>query len=144
MTKKTKVEKTTTKTAKAKKTTKKAAANKPEDNRSDLRVPVNLLVDYRCDGTYLFDFCRDLGAGGVFINTPKPLALGSDIELTFTIPDSKETLHASGKVIWVQAIVDGRTDLSPGMGVQFSTFDKSSRQLLEKFVERFGSSKRAS
>jgi type IV pilus assembly protein PilZ len=144
MTKKTKVEKTSAKPSKAKKANKKAGAKNPEDNRSDLRVPVNLLVDYRCDGNYLFDFCRDLGAGGVFINTPKPLALGSDIELTFTIPDSKETLHAAGKVIWVQAIVDGRADLSPGMGVQFSAFDKSSRKLLEKFVERFRSSKRAS
>src|SRR4051812_17193085 len=72
------------------------------DHRNDQRIPVQLLVDYKSDGTYLFDFCKDLGAGGVFIQTKTPLPQGSTVDLTFTIPDSKETLEASGKVIWVQ------------------------------------------
>jgi type IV pilus assembly protein PilZ len=107
------------------------------DNRSGHRIPIQLLVDYRSGGTYLFDFCRDLGTGGVFIETKTPLTQGSSVDLTFTIPDSKETLEAKGQVIWVQDFVSGREDLVPGMGVQFSAFTGEQRKLLEEFVSRY-------
>ena len=113
------------------------------EGRVDQRVPIQLLVDYKADGSYLFDFCRDLGTGGVFIQTNKPLPTGSDIDLTFTIPDSKETLNTKGTVIWAQQPVAGRKDLVPGMGVQFSGFSGEQRRLLEGFVERYHGSKLA-
>ncbi len=107
------------------------------DNRKDHRVPIQLLVDYRAEGHYLFDFCKDLGAGGVFIETNSPLAMDSEVDLTFTIPDSKKTIQAKGKVIWVQNPIDGRNDLTPGMGVQFNSFTKEQRAMLEDFVQRY-------
>jgi uncharacterized protein (TIGR02266 family) len=117
---------------------KKSAAKKGgKENRDDHRIPIQLLVDYRGgEGNYLFDFCRDLGTGGVFIETRDPLDSGSNVDLTFTLPDSKETLVTSGTVIWVQGEVPGR-DLTPGMGVQFSAFDADQRKQLESFVERY-------
>ena len=111
-------------------------ANATKDNRQTVRVPIQLLVDYKADGHYLFDFCRDLGTGGVFIETESPQPTGSPIELTFTIPDSKETLKAKGTVIWVQGKVPSRPDLHPGMGVQFAEFNGEQRQILEEFVRR--------
>lgn len=119
---------------------KKSTAKKGgRENRDDHRIPIQLLVDYRGgEGNYLFDFCRDLGTGGVFIETRDPLDSGSKVDLTFTLPDSKETLMTSGTVIWVQSEVPGR-DLTPGMGVQFSAFDAEQRKQLESFVERYHS-----
>jgi uncharacterized protein (TIGR02266 family) len=110
----------------------KATAN--DEGRTDRRVPIQLLVDYKSDGNYLFDFCKDLGTGGVFIQTNKPLPSGSAIDLTFTIPDSKETLITKGTVIWVQDVVPTRKDLVPGMGVQFRGFSGDQRRLLVFFV----------
>jgi type IV pilus assembly protein PilZ len=107
------------------------------EDRSGRRVPIQLLVDYKSDGNYLFDFCKDLGTGGVFIQTTKPLPTGSAIDLTFTIPDSKETLITKGTVIWVQSPVADRKDLVPGMGVQFKGFSGEQRKLLEDFVQRY-------
>lgn len=107
------------------------------EDRLGRRVPIQLLVDYKSGGNYLFDFCKDLGAGGVFIQTDKPLEMGSPIDLTFTIPDSKETLMTKGTVIWVQKPVADREDLSAGMGVQFSGFSTDQRALLEEFVQRY-------
>jgi uncharacterized protein (TIGR02266 family) len=113
------------------------------DGRSGRRVPIQLLVDYKAEGSYLFDFCKDLGAGGVFIQTTKPMPTGAAIDLTFTIPDSKETLNARGKVIWVQAPVSERKDLVAGMGVQFDAFTADQRRLLEEFVARYNGTKTA-
>lgn len=136
---------TTKETAKKTKAPKQTAAPKRstpgdfsvDEDRGHVRVPVQLLVDYRCEGHYLFDFCRDLGAGGVFIETKTPLELGSKLDLTFTIPDSKQTLNTNGTVIWVQPMVEGRADLTPGMGIQFTGFNSGQRGSLEEFVKRY-------
>jgi uncharacterized protein (TIGR02266 family) len=144
MTKKPVTSKASTKPTNSSKTKAKKKPSAPQsskisriEGRNDHRIPIQLLVDYRANGHYLFDFCKDLGSGGVFIQTQKPLPKGSEIDLTFTIPDSKETLEASGHVIWVQAEVSGRDDLTPGMGVQFNGFQDGQRRLLEDFVSRY-------
>lgn len=113
-----------------------------KEGRSGRRIPIQLLVDYKSGGSYLFDFCKDLGTGGVFIQTDKPLPTGTTIDLTFTIPDSKETLVTKGTVIWVQAPVNDRQELVAGMGVQFSGFSGEQRRILENFVQRYHGDKR--
>lgn len=108
------------------------------DDRRNQRIPIQLLVDYKAEGHYLFDFCKDLGTGGVFIETDSPLEHGSAVDLTFTLPDSKQTLEAKGRVIWVQSVVSGK-DLTPGMGVQFEGFTSEQRKMLEDFLHRYNS-----
>jgi uncharacterized protein (TIGR02266 family) len=114
-----------------------AATHADEEERTCQRVPIQLLVDYKSDGSYLFDFCKDLGTGGVFIQTEKPLPTGAHLDLTFTIPDSKETVLTKGTVIWSQQPVPDKKELVPGMGVQFNGFSEEQRKLLENFVQRY-------
>ncbi len=115
--------------------TKKKTLSK-RDHRDNQRVSIQMLVDYKSNGHYLFDFCRDLGTGGVFIETAEPLETGADIDLVFTLPDSNETLETRGRVIWVQEEVADQKLVS-GMGVQFTSFSHENRKLLEKFVDRY-------
>lgn len=136
MTTKVKSKKTGTK-EKAGSARKKASGK--ENRSAGTRIPIQLLVDYKADGNYLFDFCKDLGEGGVFIETKSPKKQGSELELTFTIPDSKQTVTTKGKVIWVQQPIAGREDLTPGMGIQFESFDTKDRKTLEEFVHRYSS-----
>lgn len=119
------------------KNSKKSSAGADENRVSGERIPVNILVDYKSQGTYLFDFCRDLGAGGVFIATEKPSAVGEELELSFTIPDAKKTLSVKGKVTWIQSKIETKPQVSPGMGVQFQDFSSEQRKMLEEFVERY-------
>ncbi|MCX6124456.1 MAG: TIGR02266 family protein [Proteobacteria bacterium] len=111
------------------------------EDRVDHRIPIQMLVDYRSGGNYLFDFCRDMGTGGVFIETPKPLPMGAELELTFTIPDSKETLRTKAKVIWSQQPVADRANVNVGMGVQFENFSIQNRKILTDFISRYGAQK---
>lgn len=131
----------TPKTTAKKETTEKLTTTSTgtREDRTDHRVPIQLLVDYRSGGNYLFDFCRDVGSGGVFIETSKPLPMGAEMELTFTIPDSKETLRTVGKVIWSQAPIQDRKDITAGMGVQFTNFSEQNRKTLDQFISRYGS-----
>ncbi len=107
------------------------------------RIPIQLLVDYKAGGNYLFDFSHDLGEGGIFIQTESPKEQGDLVDLTFTLPDSKETISTRGKVIWVQNPVSGRSDLRAGMGVQFEAFSQEDRKALEAFVKRYSDKKTA-
>jgi type IV pilus assembly protein PilZ len=118
-----------------------SSAQGTRDDRQDHRIPIQMLVDYKSGGNYLFDFCKDLGTGGVFIETSRPLAMGAELELTFTIPDSKETLRTKGTVIWSQPPVAERPDINPGMGVQFTNFSAGNRKMLDHFMERYGAQK---
>lgn len=106
-----------------------------KDDRNHHRIPIQLLVDFQSDGNYLFDFCEDLGTGGLFIQTQAPLPEGSKIDLTFTLPDSKKTISTSGKVIWVQES-SAETNKKAGMGVQFDKFDTGERKELQDFIIR--------
>ena len=113
------------------------------ETRQSKRVSIQLLVDYCQKGDYLFDFCRDLGTGGIFINTKRPSQEGTELELVFTIPDSKETLELKGTVIWVQHKQSFNTDSPTGMGVQFNELSTEQRTVLEGFIERYSQKKRA-
>ena len=120
------------------KNSKKELNSAKELRESGDRISVNILVDYKTKGTYLFDFCQDLGVGGVFIATEKPNAVGEEFELSFTIPDSRQTLTVMGKVTWVQPKLAGKPTVYPGMGVQFLNFSGEKRKILEDFVKRYG------
>ena len=112
----------------------------PEDKknkRSTKRIGVNLLVDYKSDGHYLFDFCSDLSTGGIFIKTTRPKSVGSKISITLTIPDTKKTIKVDGVVIWSQPSDSKSKDLSVGMGVQFEELSETDKQALQDFVSRY-------
>ncbi|MDD9951537.1 MAG: TIGR02266 family protein [Zetaproteobacteria bacterium] len=108
------------------------------NHRNTHRIEVDMLVDYRANGSYLFDFCRNLGEGGVFVETKKPKAPGTELELTFTVPDSRESFTTKGTVIWCQEPVQVKEDVQPGMGIQFKSVTEEDRQILERFLARTG------
>ncbi len=69
-------------------------------------------------------FAATLEPAVVFIETPKPLDPGSDLELTFTIPDSKETLRTKGRVIWSQPQLPDRKDVTLEWASSFRIFPR--------------------
>ena len=99
------------------------------------RINIELLVDYNSDGNFFFDFCKDLGVGGLFIASKSPQDVGERIELIFTVPDSKETIMVEGVVMWVQK--PGPKESNPGMGVQFTSLEAENRKSLQDFVKRY-------
>ena len=62
--------------------------------------------------------------------------MNSKINLTFTLPDSKETINVEGIVMWVQQKSIIKESVS-GMGVQFVEFPNEDKLTLKKFVERY-------
>jgi Tfp pilus assembly protein PilZ len=42
---------------------------------------------------------QNISSSGVFIKTDKVLSVGQEVAMTFTFPDSKETVMATGEII---------------------------------------------
>ena len=76
------------KKASTKKTAKKTSGRsvRSKSNREDTRVPIQLLVDYKADGHYLFDFCKDESSSG-------HLGLGSALQATLSIDRSAQKIY---------------------------------------------------
>jgi Tfp pilus assembly protein PilZ len=69
---------------------------------------------------------RDLNAGGLFIATPTPLALGSTVTLLLSVPEGEIRSRAV-----VRNVVPGE-----GMGVQFTEISQQDTIRVEKLVTR--------
>lgn len=75
-----------------------------------------------------------VGGGGLFIESTSPLAVGSEIELEFTLPDrSGDWFKARGSVAWVCPKPDQYT-FAAGMGIRFSTIAEETRTRIMAFV----------
>jgi uncharacterized protein (TIGR02266 family) len=110
------------------------------ERRSDIqrrltrRVGVCLGVGFRSESSSFTGFTSDISEGGLFVATHELQALGSEIELTFTLPAGSE-LIARGIVRWVRDPLDYNPHSPPGMGVQFTALGDQIRVLIHEFVE---------
>jgi uncharacterized protein (TIGR02266 family) len=81
-----------------------------------------MLVDFHAAGAARCEYATTLGAGGLFIETEHPLAVGTPLRLRFRLPGGS-TLHAiEGRVTWQHRPDEARAgDARPGgMGVAFT------------------------
>ncbi len=90
------------------------------DRRQAERVVVDLPVDYRWEGTFLYAYITDLSALGLFVRSNSPYAVGSHITLRFQLPGEGTVVDAEGEVMWISPLRMGHFEApEPGMGVRF-------------------------
>lgn len=97
------------------------------NRRASPRVPVALPISFRAGQTIAGAQTRDVGRGGVGIQTMDPLPTGTAIQLTFRLPDASIEIAAFGRVVW--------SDHRIGMGVQFESLPPDAQQILDAFVD---------
>lgn len=77
-----------------------------------------------------------IGTGGLFIETASPYPVHTDLTVKFAIPTQPEhPISAKAKVSWTR----GRTErlvLMPGMGIEFTTIENSTRAALTQFIKK--------
>jgi uncharacterized protein (TIGR02266 family) len=75
----------------------------------------------------------NVSAGGIFLITQEPIATGTNLKISFTLPDDDRPIEAMGQVIWQR---DQRTapDRQPGMGVQFMKIAQDDQDRVRAFV----------
>ncbi|MCL4477895.1 MAG: TIGR02266 family protein [Deltaproteobacteria bacterium] len=107
------------------------------EKRNNTRLDTKLEVKYGDITSFISDYAMNISRGGMFISTKNTLAIGTTIEIEFTIPAITVPIRVQGKVTWVNAPekIKG-TNLIPGMGVEFNKISSDDRKKLEHFIEK--------
>ncbi len=107
------------------------------DRRGEPRAPIHLRVEYGRLNAFFADYTRNIGRGGTFIRTRKPLPIGTEFEFSLHVPHLSEPLKLRGRVQWCaspeEAEAQGR---EPGMGIGFLFDSEADRLRVEGTVER--------
>jgi type IV pilus assembly protein PilZ len=103
------------------------------------RAAIELKVEYKKLNTFFQDYTRNICKGGTFINTYKPLSVGTEFLFQLIVPELPEPLTLKGVVRWIVIEEDAGKDPTrpdPGMGIQFIYDSDDERDKVESIVEQ--------
>ena len=97
-----------------------------DDKRAGERLTIN--KEFESFDAFIQEYVTNISRTGVFIKTQTPLAVGTHVNLRFTvIMDDIETIEGVGEVTRVEKD-------PPGLGVVFRELSVYSQGLLEKLL----------
>src|SRR5687768_1858653 len=111
------------------------------ERRGETRQPIELKVEYQRLNAFLADYTKNISRGGSFIQTDKPLPVGTEFVFRLIVPGLGEPLRIRGQVKWVVEPVAGAEVgeapvAPPGMGIRFLYADEEDRRSLAERVGR--------
>lgn len=98
------------------------------------RLEHELLVAYKTVDGFITDWATNISRGGIFINTPNPLAVGTTVRLIISLPDAAFPFDLSGRVTRVNEL--NSPNQVPGMGIEFIGIDDEKRDRIQRLVDR--------
>jgi len=106
-----------------------------DDRRQEPRVPIELRHEYQHLNAFFSDYTKNIGRGGTFIQTDKPLAIGAEFVFTLVVPTLREPLTLTGRVQWRVTPESARPGQAAGMGIGFVYASEAERARVETVVE---------
>lgn len=97
-------------------------------DRVEERITIN--KEFESVDMLIHEYVTNLSKSGVFVRSAHPLAVGTEVNLNFTvIMEDIETISGVGEVVRVE------TD-PPGMGVVFTQLSQFSEAVIERLLTR--------
>ncbi len=107
----------------------------PENKRRAMRLHHEIPVAYRSVGSFLSDWATNISHGGLFINTRKPLPVGTAVRILIQLPGASFPCELTGRVTRM-AEFDNHANMVPGMGIEFTGLDEARKAEIDAFVDR--------
>jgi uncharacterized protein (TIGR02266 family) len=105
------------------------------ERRRERRVPVQIQIQYKTADGFFQDYIRNLSLGGIFIETEKPLPMNTKLRVEFCLPEMADPITADGIVVHTLRAGKTKSPTLSGMGIRFSDLERSSKQLLESYLQ---------
>ena len=102
------------------------------------RLPKKYRVSYSSAEAFTKSYLLNIGKGGIFIKTTKPLKKGEKISLNILLPDGAKELQVTGEVMW-SSEKKHRTRMGeypPGMGVKFVDLAAEDKERIDRVLRR--------
>ncbi len=101
-----------------------AKAEGPEERRASDRVALSVEIGMDSETNFYTGTSGDLSEGGMFVSTAAFLAVGTQVTLSFVLPDGY-SLKTPSRVAWVRG---------GGMGLEFLDLGERDRMAIERFM----------
>jgi uncharacterized protein (TIGR02266 family) len=101
------------------------------DKRRHDRAPVALVVEYLDASDLVRDFTENLSAGGIFVQTPRELELGTQVQLTLSFPGLLRPIALTGVVRWLRA----EPEDDRGVGIEFVDYTEEMHAQLAELID---------
>jgi hypothetical protein len=85
--------------------------HKHKERRKHPRKPCSVVVEGASWDSAFNGCIKNMGGGGVFIETPSAFAVGEEITLIFSSPNHEEPIKIVGEIVW---------NAPGGLGVAFN------------------------
>ena len=111
------------------------------DKRKADRHHAVIPVDYAPEKgpVYLFFHTLDISRVGAFLQTPNLVPVGTDLELTFSVPDVEHDSVTQPKKVVCHAAVarvqEGRKGLPKGMGIKFTDLNEKDWKTIGNYLK---------
>jgi uncharacterized protein (TIGR02266 family) len=104
--------------------------------RSTVRVPVpyRITLDVANRDEFETVYATNLSRGGMFIHSHNPRPIGTKVAFEILVADGTQVLRGEGVVKWVRAPATDKTELNPGMGIEFTKLEGESRDVIERII----------
>ncbi|HEY8431750.1 MAG TPA: TIGR02266 family protein [Sandaracinaceae bacterium] len=106
------------------------AERRDEDDR---RLELELEVGVEGNSAFFTGRTGDIGKGGVFVATDDPLPVGTEVLVSFVLPDGYR-VRAEGEVAWVRVPRYRPDELPAGMGVRFVRLSPKDERAINHFL----------
>ncbi len=108
------------------------------------RVPSRVFIaaDYPGRDVLLKSRITNISNNGVFISTPNPMPRGSELDVTFTLPEQKTPIAATCIVRWSTSTNDDSSSFAQGMGLEFVKIARKDKKAIERYIRDFLTSMR--
>lgn len=110
----------------------------PVIERTAPRYTARLRVQYGPEPkTMLDEYSINVSTGGLFLETPSVLQVGTSLTLSFQLPDPARTIECHGRVAWVNHPEMIKVQaLPPGMGIQFLNLSLEELEAIREFIKK--------
>src|SRR5258708_31062120 len=82
------------------------------DRRNASRVELSVDIGFESDTNFFTGFSEDLSDGGLFIATYTTLPVGTELAVSFVLPDG-HSIKCAASVAWVRESRDKAADVKP-------------------------------
>ena len=104
------------------------------ERRRFRRAPVRFVIDYETSDQFFTDVALNLSLGGIFVQTPALLPVGTRLRIHFSVPDHDGTIDGWGTVAHLHE--EDSPDDPRGMGIALDPLDDGARSIIDDLVSK--------
>ena len=105
------------------------------DETKRLTTALRVKVRYPDVETFVERFAVNVGRSGLFIPTPTPKPIGSEVRFEVRLADDRAVLIGQGLVRWIREPAPERSRATTGMAIELQRVSRASRDVLMRMLQ---------